>query len=574
MKILLIGNPNVGKSVIFHRLTGVKTIVSNYPGTTVEFSKGFMRFFDLEAEVIDVPGTYSLHPTSKAEDVAVKLIDEADVLINIVDATNLERNLHLTLELINKKEKPLIVVLTIWDETKHKGIEIDVKGLEELLGVPVVTTCGLTGEGIKDLVFKIKQAKLSPLRTKKIPLWNEIGNIVEKVQKLHHRHHTFLDIMQELSIKPPFAFFFALVVVCLSFVVIRFIGEGFINHICDPFFEHFYNPLAMKLSGILGEGGFLHTILIGNLVEGQIEYSQSFGVLTTGIYVPFAMVMPYVLSFYFILGLLEDSGYLPRLAVLSDRVFHRLGLHGYAIIPTILGLGCNVPGALSTRLFEARREKFIAATLLAVAVPCMAQSAMIVGLLGRFGGQYVAIVFFTLFSVWFILGFFMNRFLSGRSPEILIEIPSYRIPHLKTALRKLWMRISWFIKEAVPLVLLGIVIVNVLYYLKVIDLLGMVFAPIVTKIWGLPKEVIGALIIGFLRKDVAVGMLRPLDMSLRQLIVGASILGIYFPCAATFFVLVRELGAKDMIKSIFIMLSCAVSVGAILNVILIWGGIR
>jgi len=572
MKILLIGNPNVGKSVIFHRLTGVRVVVSNYPGTTVEFTKGYMRFFDLEAEVIDVPGTYSLHPTSKAEEVAVKLIDASDVLINIVDATNLERNLHLTLELINKKEKPLIVVLNIWDETKHKGIEIDVKKLEDILGVPVVTTCGLSGEGIKDLVFKIKQAKLSPLRTKEVPLWSEMGNIIEKVQKLHHRHHTFVDIMQELSIKPPFAFFFALAVVFISFVVVRFIGEGFINYICNPFFERIYNPLAMKLSTILGEGGFLHTVLIGHLVEGKIEYSQSFGVLTTGIYVPFAMVLPYVMSFYFLLGLLEDSGYLPRLAVLSDRVFHRLGLHGYAIIPTILGLGCNVPGALSTRLFEARREKFIAATLLAVAVPCMAQSAMIIGILGRFGGQYVAIVFVTLFLVWLILGFSMNRFLSGRSPEILIEIPSYRIPHLKTAFRKLWMRISWFIKEAVPLVLLGIVIVNILYYLKIIDLLGVVFAPVITKIWGLPKEVIGALIIGFLRKDVAVGMLRPLDMSLRQLIVGATILGIYFPCAATFFVLVKELGVKDMVKSIFIMLSCAVVVGAILNVILIWGG--
>lgn len=573
-KILLIGNPNVGKSVVFSRLTGVKVIASNYPGTTVEFSKGFMRFLDIEAEVIDVPGTYSLHPTSKAEDVAVKIIDTADIIVNIIDATNLERNLHLTLELINNKSKPMIVVLNMWDETKHRGIEIDIKKLEELLGVPVVTTCGLTGEGIKDLVFGIKKAAVSPLKSKHPHLWTEIGNIIEQVQKLHHRHHTLVDILQEMSIRPPFAFFVAVGVVFLSFTVIRFIGEGLINYICDPFFNNIYNPIIMKLASLLQEGGFLHTILVGNLVNGQIDYTQSFGLLTTGFYVPFAMVMPYVLSFYLVLGLLEDSGYLPRLAVLSDRIFHKLGLHGYAIIPTILGLGCNVPGALSTRLFEARREKLIAATLMAVAVPCMAQSAMIIGLLGRFGGQYVSIVFLSLFSVWFILGILMNKILKGRSPEILVEIPPYRFPHIKTTFKKTWMRVSWLIKEAVPLVLLGILIVNILYFFKVIQFLGGIFSPIITKVWGLPQEAVGVLIVGFLRKDVAVGMLRPLELSIRQLIVGATILGVYFPCAATFFVLIKELGVKDMMKSIGIMLSTAVVVGGLLNIVLAAAGLQ
>ena len=568
MRVLLIGNPNVGKSVIFSRLTGAKVIASNYPGTTVEFAKGFMSFSNIEAEVIDAPGTYSLEPTSRAEEVATNLIDGADLIINIIDATNLERNLYLTLELIRKTNKPLLVVLNMWDETKHKGIDIDKEKLEQALGVPVATTCALTGEGVKELVKRIDEARVSSLKDLKDPIWFEIGEVVEKVQKLSHRHHTFLDILQDLSIKPPFSFIIAASVVFFSFSIIRFIGEGLINYIFNPLFENFYSPIMLKLSSFLGEGSFLHSVFIGDLIDGGVGYGVSFGLLTTGFYIPVAVVLPYIFSFYLILGLLEDWGYLPRLAILGDRLFHKIGLHGYAIIPMILGLGCNVPGALASRLFEARREKFITATLLAIAVPCMAQTAMIINLLGRFGGQYVMLVFSIIFCLWLVLGRILNVFISGRSPEILIEIPPYRKPYLKSILKKLLMRISWFLKEAFPLVLVGILIVNILYFLKIVDFLGGIFSPIITKLWGLPQETIGALIVGFLRKDVAVGMLRPLNLSLRQLITGTTILAIYFPCVATFMVLVKELGIKDMLKSTLIMLLTATLVGFALNNIL------
>ena len=566
MKVVLAGNPNVGKSVIFSRLTGARVIAANYPGTTVEFAQGQMYFANVKAEVIDTPGTYSLKSSVKVEEVAARMIKEADLIINVLDATNLERNLHLTLELIQEIKKPLLVVLNMWDETKHCGVEIDIKKLEEILGVPVVATCGLTGEGIKDLVLKINKAKISQPRKLKGPIWEEIGEIVSKVQKLYHRHHTFLDVLQDLSVKPPFSFFIAAIVVFFSFLIVRFVGEGLINHIFAPLFENLYTPLIMKLSNFLGEGTLAHTILVGNLVSGQIDYGISFGILTTGFYVPIAMVLPYIFSFYLVLSLLEDWGYLPRLAVLGDRLFHRLGLHGYAIVPMILGLGCNVPGALATRLFEERKEKFIAATLMVVAVPCMAQSAMIINLLGRFGGQYILLIFVILFFIWLILGKLMNMFTKGISPEILIEIPPYRRPHLVNVLKKLWFRISWFLKEALPLVLLGVLIVNVLFYLKIIDFMSVILAPLITKLWGLPKEALGALIIGFLRKDVAVGMLRPLNLSLRQIIVGSTVLAVYFPCVATFAVLFKELGIKDLIKSICIMLVTAVIVGFVLNI--------
>ena len=201
-KILLIGNPNVGKSALFSRLTGAKVVISNYPGTTVEFTQGYMKLGDANPAIIDVPGTYALKPTSKAEEVAVRMLKGGNVVINVVDATNLERNLYLTVELL-ERNIPVIVALNMWDDTKHKGVDIDVKKLERILGIPVVPTCALTGEGIKELVEHIPMArakKTEPMKEEE--RWKYIGKIVHDVQKLHHRHHTFLEVLSDLSIKP------------------------------------------------------------------------------------------------------------------------------------------------------------------------------------------------------------------------------------------------------------------------------------------------------------------------------------------------------------------------------------
>ena len=568
-KILLVGNPNVGKSAIFSRLTGAKVVISNYPGTTVEFTQGYTKLNSSRPAIIDVPGTYSLKPTSRAEEVAITMLDQgSDMIINVVDATNLERNLYLTLELL-EKGLPVIVALNIWDEAKHKGIEIDVKKLEKALGVPVIPTCGLTGEGIKELAehaHKVRPA--NAVKRTDDQRWADVGKIIEKVQKIHHRHHTFLENLEDLSIRPITGIPFAMLVGFCAFWIIRFVGEGLVTRVAEPFFEYLWTPVVMKLSVLLGQNGFIHNIVIGNLINGEIDYAQSFGLVTTGLFVPFAMVLPYIISFYLILGVLEDFGYLPRLAVLTDNFMHHLGLHGFAIIPIILGLGCNVPGALATRILEERREKFIAATLMAIAVPCMAQIAMIIGLVGPRGGKYVALIFGILFTLLIVKGMIMNKFMKGKSPEILVEIPPYRIPHYKAVFKKLWMRVSGFLKDAVPFVLLGIAFVNILYFFGVIDFMSKLLAPIFEKIWGLPKEAIGALIIGFLRKDVAIGMLGPLNMTTKQLVVGCTVLAIYFPCIATFIVLVKELGIKDMLKSALIMISVALIVGGALNLIL------
>ena len=565
MKILLMGNPNVGKSAFFSRLTGVNVIVSNYPGTTVELKKGKMKLGKKLVEVIDVPGIYNLEPTTKAEEVALKMLKEGDLVINVVDATNLERNLYLTLQLL-EKNIPVIVALNFWDETKHQGIHIDYRKLEKILKVPVVPTVAITGEGIKKLVSQLNSARPRRCKNTDKERWIKIGKIIKEVQKIKHKHHTPLEVLEELSIKPLTGLPFAIFVLFMSFFSVRFVGEYLIKYIFDPLFAS-YLPVVTWLSNLFGPG-ILRDIFIGTLINGNVDYTQSMGLLTTGLYVPIAMVLPYVFAFYLVLGILEDSGYLPRLATLVDNIMHKVGMHGLAIVPMLLGLGCNVPGALSTRILETRRQRFIASTLMAIAIPCMAQTAMVFGLLGRYGIKGLGIVYATLFVVWVVTGLILNKAIGGSTPETFMEIPPYRLPYLGSLMKKLWMRIRSFLTSAVPYVFLGVLIVNLLYFSGIITLLGNLSAPLVVKVLGLPKEAVAALLMGFLRKDVAVGMLLPLNLTMNQLIVASVVLTMYFPCIATFVVLFRELGAKDLIKSTLIMIFAAFLVGGLLNMIL------
>lgn len=568
-RIVLMGNPNVGKSVVFSRLTGAEVIASNYPGTTVDFSKGRMHVGNETVEIMDAPGTYSLQAANRAEEVAGKLLDQADLLINVVDATNLERSLFLTLELL-ESGKPMAMALNIWDEARHLGINIDVQLLEQLLGIPVIHTVAITGEGIKELVAKLAEASASKetAPTTDEAKWTEIGHIIKKVQHITHRHHTLRDRISDATVKPGSGLPIAVGIIYLCFWAVRIIGENLIGYVFEPLFE-LYRPLAMKLSAWLGGSGFFHHVLIGKLIDGEIDYGQSMGILTTGLFVPIGMVLPYIAAFYLILAILEDSGYLPRLSTLTDNIFHKLGMHGHGIVPVFLGLGCNVPGALSSRIMETRKQRFISATLMAIAVPCMAQIAMIFGVLGPHGPGYLAIVFATLLSIYVTVGLILNRYVKGESPEIFIELPPYRRPSGITIIKKTWMRVRWFLLEAVPQLLLGVLAVNVLYAMGFLEWLGSLLAPVTVWWLGLPKAAANALLTGFFRKDLAVGMLMPLRMSPQQLTIAVTMLTIYFPCVATFVVLIKELGIKDMAKATAIMVSTALLVGGLMRLILI-----
>ncbi|NQT30965.1 MAG: ferrous iron transporter B [Deltaproteobacteria bacterium] len=567
-RILLMGNPNVGKSALFSRLTGVQAIVSNYPGTTINYTRGYMKLGEETAEVIDVPGTYTLEPTSEAEEIALRLLDSGDIVINVANAINLERNLYLTLQLL-ERGIPMVVALNLWDDTRHRGVDIDLEKLRGLLGVPVIPTVALTGEGVKELVENVPRA-ISPHRPPgtRDQRWANIGKIIEQVQRISHRHHTWRERLADASVNQVSGGLIALAALASSFFVIRFIGEGLINYVLDPLFNNLWAPVILKLSQLLGGGGFLHDIVVGKIAGGEINFLQSFGLLTSGLYVPLGVVLPYIVAFYLVLGILEDTGYLPRLAVLMDTILHRLGLHGYTIIPNLLGLGCNVPAILATRILESKRERFIAATLISIAVPCAALQAMIFGLVGARGLEYVAIVYGTLFAVWIILGIILNHTVKGFSPELLIEIPPYRLPPWRAVLQKLWLRTYSFLAEAIPIILGAILAVNILYILGVFNAIANFTAPVVTGLLGLPKEAVTALVIGFLRKDVALGMLAPLALTSGQLVVGSVVLAMLFPCVATFVVMLRELGVVNMLKAVGIMIVAALVTGGILNLIL------
>jgi len=569
MQILLVGNPNVGKSALFSRLTGTHIIASNYPGTTVGFTKGYLKLGEERAELIDVPGNYTLEPTSKAEEVAVEMLKEGDLVINVVDATNLERNLNLALQLL-ERQTPVIVALNMWDDTKHRGINVDVARLEELLGVPVVPTVGVTGQGVKELVSRLPEAKVpknARTYSNSDERWARVGDIVSQVQSLSHRHHRWYENLEDASSHRIGGVVIAVLVLSATFWFVRFVGEGIINHVAGPLFEWLWTPLLAKLSLALG-GGFWHNVLIGNLIGGEIDYFQSFGLLSTGLYIPLAAVLPYIFAFYLALGILEDVGYLPRLAVLMDTIMHRLGLHGYAIIPTMLGFGCNVPGIMATRILESRKQRFIAATLISIGVPCAALQAMIIGVVGRQGVGYVAMVYGSLFISWVIIGLILNRAVKGFNPELLVEIPPYRLPPWRVIGEKLWLRVSGFIKEALPIVLGTVLVVNILYTLGVFNAIADITAPILTGLWGLPKETITALVVGFLRKDVAIGMLAPLALTAKQLVISSTVLAMFFPCVATFVILARELGVRDLLKAVGIMIAAALIMGSLQNLVL------
>jgi len=573
MRILLVGNPNVGKSALFSRLTGTHIIASNYPGTTVGFTKGYLNLGEERAELIDVPGSYTLEPSSKAEEVAVEMLKEGDLVINVVDATNLERNLNLTLQLLGR-QTPVIVALNMWDDTKHRGINIDVAKLEELLGVPVIPTVGVTGQGVRELVGRLPEAKvLENARTysNSDERWVRVGDIVSQVQSLSHRHHRWYEHLEDASSHRVGGVIIALLVLFATFWFVRFIGEGIINYVADPLFEGLWTPVLVKLSAALGAGGFWHNVLIGNLIGGEIDPSQSFGLLSTGLYIPLVAVLPYIIAFYLALGILEDVGYLPRLAVLMDTIMHRLGLHGYAIIPTILGFGCNVPAVMATRILESRKQRFIAATLISIGVPCVALQAMIIKLVGDpevAGPGYVAVVYGSLFISWVIIGLILNRAVKGFNPELLVEIPPYRLPPWRVIGEKLWLRVSGFIKEALPIVLGTVLVVSILYTLGVFNAIADITAPVLTGLWGLPKETIVALVVGFLRKDVAMGMLTPLALTAKQLVISSTVLAMFFPCVATFVIMARELGIRDLLKAVGIMIAAALIMGSLQNLVL------
>ncbi|MEI7482822.1 MAG: fused ferrous iron transport protein A/B [Elusimicrobiota bacterium] len=569
--LLLAGNPNVGKSVVFSRLTGLDVVSANYPGTTVEFMSAGARLSGERYMVIDVPGTYSLKPANKAEEVAASLLAEhpSSLIINVVDATNLERNLFFTTELM-AAGREFIILLNKSDIARRSGIDIDHAALGKALGVKVIPFVATTGEGAKELERAMTSCFMSGLPPKtQVPSdpgerWKFIGLLAQSVQKISHRHPGFLEKLAELTANPSTGIPFAAVALSAAFWLVRTAGEGMINLILDPLFNNYYLPVAVKAAHALTVSPFALHVLLGSTPEPM----SSFGLLTTGPYIPVVVVMPYIIAFYLVLGLLEDIGYLPRLAVLMDGLMHRLGLHGYGVIPLMLGLGCKVPAVLAARVLENRRERVIATALTLSIAPCMPQTAMIFSILARFPIGYTLAAFGTIAVSGIAGGLILAKLMKGEAPELFLEIPPYQLPAPRMVFMKLWLRLREFLYEAVPMIFLGVLVVGLADAAGLLNLLSRLAAPVMETVFGLPGSTAPVITLGFLRKDISITLLAPLGLGPAQLAVASVFLALYLPCLAACLVTLRELGTIDSLKVIAVNFVLASIAAATLNLLL------
>lgn len=565
---LLAGNPNVGKSLIFSRLTGIGIISSNFPGTTVGLNYGQTQFDGEAYDIIDIPGLYRLEEEWVIEGRKHNLFKELeyDFIVCVADASHLERNLYFLLEVMQLK-KPVILLLNKFDEAQRKGIQIDVKQLEKLLGIPVIPAVATTGEGLKELAYQASRVAAhkmpeSPLSVPPTPegKWHAIGHIIHKVQTVKHKHASFWEKLQGWATTPASGLPIALLVLVALFFLVRFVGENLIA-LLDPLYENYYVPFLEHLLAPIKDNA-LGMILLG---DGGANY---FGVLTDGLHIALIEVMSYVLAFYALLGFLGDLGYLPRLAVLLDSLLHKIGLHGYGSLPIMLGFGCKVPAVMGIRVLETRRERIIALALILVLAPCISQTAMIISILSPYGLTYMLIVFFALFVNGILAGTVLNKLMKGETPELFMEIPSWQIPQIRPLLRKLWIRMKEYLGDALPLILFGVLFVDLMQLSGITGWIAKLARYPVEYVLGLPAETTPLLILGFLRKDVSIALLEPFNLAPQALVVACVFMAMYLPCVATFFVMLRESGWKDTLKVIALTLTLSFIAAFVLRMIL------
>ena len=568
--IFLMGNPNVGKSTMFSRLTGIKTDASNYPGTTVSLLKGEMNINKNLYTIYDMPGIYSLQESSRTEEEACKLIKNKpyDIAVYVADAQHLERNLFFALDILSLG-KPAILVLNKFDIAQKKGIAIDPKKLSAFLVVPVIPTNSVTGKGLKELSDTITKLNSGEIHFKapKIPTdtdekWKLIGKISAQAQTITHRHPTLIERLEDAATSSWLGLPIAFCVMIVSFFIIRFFGESLID-LLTPLYEDYYLPFMQNIFAFT-QDTFVYTILFGSASEA----AGGLGILSEGIKIAFVDVLPYVVVFYAVLDFLSMLGYLPRLAILLDSLLHKIGLHGYSAIPIMLGLGCKVPAIMAVRSLETKRQKLIALALILIMVPCISQSAMMFSVVAPYGIRYLITIFAIMLFTGIATGAILNKILPGDTSDIFMEVPSWQWPKLKPFLKQISRRAKDFIKEAIPLIIAGMFIITLTDMLGVIDFIQNAMKGLVTGILGLPKETASAILLGFLRKDVSIGLLIPFALTAKQTVVACIFMAMYMPCTASFFVLLREGGIKDGLKVVTLTFTLSVVVCGLLNLIL------
>ncbi|MDM7920061.1 MAG: ferrous iron transport protein B [Methanosarcina sp.] len=609
MIIALAGQQNSGKSTIFNQLAGYRAVTSNFPGKTVQYTKSQVNYHGKVFDIVDLPGTYSLTSFDLAELESRKYLlkGEVDVVINVIDASLLSRSLELTKQLM-ELEIPLVLCLNFVDDARRKGIQINTKKLSEVLGVPVVSAIAVKGIGIQELIEESLKAgeqkelgkslsfskdvekvvedlavKVSILakewnvperflamkllegdeyfltKIEDVKILEEITHAQKILEKSHgrpsdvvissERHALAINIFDEVATvgKPGITFRDKLDKVLMH----QYLGYVFLALILYLFFNIVFSLGAVIESPIINffEKSVIPAARV-RLGAGLAQY------LFIGVIQGFAggigIVLPYLIPFLIGLAVMEDAGYLPRIAFLMDTFLHRMGLHGKSILPLILGYGCNVPAVMGTRILESDRDRYITAVL-ATMVPCAARTTIILGLVAFFISPASALGIYILNIVVIALsGTLLARIMPEITPGLILEVPRYQIPSVKVILNKTWLRTKEFVFIAWPLLIAGSAVLSFLEYYKMDMVINQILYPLTSLLLGLPMVVGITLIFGILRKELAMVMLiqalgtsHVLDvMSRTQIMTFVVFVTFYIPCIATIAVLIQELGKK------------------------------
>ncbi|HYU77864.1 MAG TPA: ferrous iron transporter B [Vicinamibacterales bacterium] len=565
-RVLLVGNANVGKSVIFGRLTGRYATVSNFPGTTVAVTRGHVTIAGEVCELIDTPGVNTLDGAlSEDEAITRRLLvgGDIDLIVQVADARNLRRALMLTSQL-GAFGRPMILVLNMVDEARDSGIDINSGALSEATGIPVVETVAVEGRGLSELRQAVGRA--GPLVLGKDGLqpaavW-AAGATARFMLRRPTAGHRIQETIARWTRQPATAIPLLAAVLYFVYLFVGVFGaQTLVGLVEEDVFGRWINPAATALATRLLPWAFARDFFVG-------EY----GLITMGLTYAIAIVLPVVSTFFLIFGVLEDSGYLPRLAIFSDRIFRSMGLNGRAVLPMVLGLGCDTMATMTTRILATPKERLIAILLLALGIPCSAQLATIMGILGGISFAALVTLFGVVLTQMFVVGFLAARVLTGERSPFILELPPIRVPRLDNLITKTWLRVKWYLGEAVPLFLLGTVLLFVLDRTGALVWITRGLEPLVVGMLGLPRDLAKVFIMGFLRRDYgAAGLFMLADQGRLtgvQSVVALTVMTLFMPCVANFLMIVKERGAKVAFTLLAVITPIAVFTGAALNVVL------
>lgn len=573
-KILLIGGPNVGKSVFFTYLTDVYAESSNYSGTTVAFMEGDLDL-NLEKQyfLIDVPGTYSLSANSEAEQIAVEFINsDPEAVIFVLDAANLEGSLRLALE-IQALNIPTVYALNMVDVAERKGIKVDSELLGELLNAPIIETVAVKKTGFEEVKAALRgllENDNSDITTKKFEqdyeqdpkqfeqknkkFWEEAIGITNRVTTEIEKTPNFLDRLSDKMIQPWPGILIALFVILLSLGAI--VGGGkalrsvlllpLVNNVIVPFFERIFTALL--------DPGILRNILIG-------EY----GIFVISFEWILALITPYVFLFYVVFSFLEDSGFLPRLAVLGDNVMRKLGVQGGSLINVMLGFGCSVPAIIGTRTATTYKERLVVSTMICFAIPCISQTGALISLAGSYSFLLLLGVALVAFVVFVLSGFISSKLVKGTVQPLITDVPNILIPEKSSYFTKVKAQMKSFLKEAEGPMLLAVFIAAIVKETGMLNSIAGALEPIMVNWLGMPEEAVIALVLGIVRREMAVAPLVAMNLTPLQMFVGAVVALLYIPCVSVFGILAKEFNVKTAVTITVSTIVTAILVGGIIN---------